>query len=59
MLICIIIIIIIIHVGGVVVMVAVVVIICLLLLGFAYMFLASNLANYNMNVGRRGILGDT
>jgi hypothetical protein len=58
MLICIIIIIIIIHVCGVVVMVAVVVI-CLLLLDFAYTFLASNLAKCNMNVARRGILGDT
>jgi len=57
MLICIIIIII--HVGGVMVMVAVVVVVCLLLLDVAYTFLASKLAKCNMNVGRRGILGDT
>ena len=40
-------------------MVAVVVVICLLLLDFSYIFLASNLAKCIMNVGRRGILGDT
>ena len=41
------------------VMVAVVVVVCLLLLDVAYTFLASKLAKCNMNVGRRGILGDT
>jgi hypothetical protein len=42
----------------VVVIVAAVVVICLLL-DVAYAFLASNLAKCNMNVGRRGIFGDT